>query len=308
MLLSLLSLVLTAPAAASDNATDDPKGPPPRIMVLHGDNDGGLYLEVEVTRYVKERRTEQVKNGDNNETREVEVVVPVTEQRRLSLDDKTVTVYGADGEKITAKALRRITPPVAVLVSADGRAVGDLYRQLLREDGLIVAAPALALSGAGQSPEALNPQRRPQPQQQRQPPQNQQRQPPQNQQQERISPQPERIEPTTSVPPPEALNQQLRQQAQDQARQQMRQQAQQQALQQAQNQRKIQKQQLEKNENNGADDKVAVTPEEQRWLDEILATKKTDEDKQKFKSDWKDLFDHKDRKELYDLIMKAKSR
>jgi hypothetical protein len=50
MLLSLLSLALTAPAAAPDNVPDDSNGPPPRIMVLHGDNDGGLYLDVESTR------------------------------------------------------------------------------------------------------------------------------------------------------------------------------------------------------------------------------------------------------------------
>lgn len=162
MLLSLLSLALAAPKLPSEERPDNPKGPPPKVMVLHGDNDGGLYLQVEVTRLVEEKRAEQVKNGDRVETREVAVTVPVTETIRLSLDDKGVAVYGADGEKITAKALRRVAPPVAVLISADGKPVDALYRKLLRDDGLIVVAAALALP-APESSEPITPPKLPAP-------------------------------------------------------------------------------------------------------------------------------------------------
>ena len=153
MLLPLLSLVLAAPAP-TEKPPEEPKGPPPQILVLHVEKDGRPYLLEQVTRYVPEKRTVEVNVNGMTEKREQTVVVPVTETRRVFLDDKDVQVYGADGKKIDARDLPKQTQSVPVLVSADGMEVDPFYRKVLKDGALIVVAPILAKPQPPGAPDA----------------------------------------------------------------------------------------------------------------------------------------------------------
>ncbi|HVS38211.1 MAG TPA: hypothetical protein VMS17_21810 [Gemmataceae bacterium] len=156
MLVSILTLALAAPAPEPPDA---PKGPAPKVMVLNVDKDGRPYLDGVVTMYkmVTETYTVLLATG-KAEARTRQVNVPVTEQRRITLDADGVTVYGADGKKIDAKNLPKIAGPVPILVSTDGKEVDPFYLGLAKQGTLIVVSQALA--GAGPM-EALPPPKGP---------------------------------------------------------------------------------------------------------------------------------------------------
>ena len=142
MLLPILTLALAAPAP--EPPPDAPKGPAPVVMVLNVDKDGRPYLQTTVTTYkpVTETVTVLVNGQPQQQTRVV--MVPVTENRRVFLDDPGVSVCGPDGKKIDPKNLPKLTGPAPALVSADGKDVDPFYLGLAKQGTLVIVAPSFA--------------------------------------------------------------------------------------------------------------------------------------------------------------------
>lgn len=147
MLLTLLSFTLAAPAPEA--VTDLAKSPPPLVMVATADKEGRPYVRALTTRYVPTTRTVETNDGGKTQKRLETVVVPVTEEHRVYLDDKDAAVYDTDGKKIDPRDLPKLTGEVAVLVSADGKEFPPLYRKLAREGTLIIVHPQLAFLRPG---------------------------------------------------------------------------------------------------------------------------------------------------------------
>jgi hypothetical protein len=156
---TLLSLALLLPAAPVPAAKDaPPKGPAPRVVAIAVQTDGTPTIQHTRTRMVAQQRTRSVRVGQEVRTVTETVMVPVMETVNLTLDGEGVEVYGIDGKKIDPKDVRkRVTKPVAVLVSADGKPVDPFYLRLAREGTLVIVVPTPASGATPKPPEGRTP-------------------------------------------------------------------------------------------------------------------------------------------------------
>ena len=100
MLLSLLSLVLAAPAP--EPPARPPKGPAPVVMICKADKDGRPFLQAFVSRLeLKSKIVPTLKDGKVVDVAQ-NVSVYVTEQKQVYLDDKDA--------RCTAPTARRSVP------------------------------------------------------------------------------------------------------------------------------------------------------------------------------------------------------
>src|SRR6516165_4623478 len=142
----LAAALLTAPAVAAlaGGPPDRPKGPPPRVMTLQVEREGKSYIQQILTEYIPQQREVQVVVNGRIEKRVETVMVPVVRQQRTALDDKDVQVFNGAGKRLAGADLPKFLKSVPVLVSSDGKPVDPFYLRLVREDTLVVVAPALA--------------------------------------------------------------------------------------------------------------------------------------------------------------------
>lgn len=147
-LLTLAILLPAAPAPAPKGYGDTgPKGLPPRVVTVSATSDNSLQLRQVTHTLVTRTVHRQVQVGQQTQTvaETVEVPVPTQQIIRVSLDDKGVQVYGADGKKIDPKEVsKRVVKPVAALLSADGKPVDPFYLRLAREGTLVFVVPTAA--------------------------------------------------------------------------------------------------------------------------------------------------------------------
>ncbi|HEY7155166.1 MAG TPA: hypothetical protein VH575_14485 [Gemmataceae bacterium] len=150
---TLLTLAILFPAAPAPAPKDTgPKGLPPRVVTVSAVSDNSLQF-LQVTHVLTSQKVqvpEQVQTEQGvvqvTKAKTIEVPVPVQRITRVSLDDKGVQVYGADGKKIDPKEVRkRVAKPVAALLSADGKPVDPFYLRLAREGTLVFVIPAAPL-------------------------------------------------------------------------------------------------------------------------------------------------------------------
>jgi len=140
----LMSALLTVPAASAlGGDPNQPKGPPPRVMVLDVEREGTSYIRETRIEYVTQQRMQAVKMGNQVVQRAYFVQIPVMTERRVALDGKDTQVFGSDGKRIPPQDVPRYLKAVPVLVSADGKPVDPFYLRLVREGTLIVVSPAL---------------------------------------------------------------------------------------------------------------------------------------------------------------------
>lgn len=137
MLRAIAGTSLVLALSVSVWAGGQPKGLPPRLIIVSVDKEGRPYLK----QYILENRQEQVKvkvlvNGREEERTEVRTVT-VTREARLYLDIPDAEVQDTNGKRVDLKKLR-LSGPTPVLLSGDGNAVDPFYVRLVREGTLIV--------------------------------------------------------------------------------------------------------------------------------------------------------------------------
>jgi hypothetical protein len=146
---TFLTLALWLPAAPVPAPKDAlPKGPPPRIVSVSIDPEGGFqFLEV-TTQLVQEQRERAVLVGGQVQKVTETVMVPVQRMIQRKVDGENVEVYGIDGKKIDPEEVRKLArKTVPALVSSDGKPVDPFYLRLAREGTLV-----LVLSGKEPKP------------------------------------------------------------------------------------------------------------------------------------------------------------
>jgi hypothetical protein len=141
----LLAMAGSLPAGEK---AEQPKGPPPKVMIASVDKDGPPYIKRTVVEYRTEKRQVEVITNGIKQLREEQVTIPILREEKVGLDGKEVQVFGTDGKLISAKEVsRRLKKATAVLVSCDGKPVDPFYVRIAREGTLIVVAPSLASTG-----------------------------------------------------------------------------------------------------------------------------------------------------------------
>jgi hypothetical protein len=119
--------------------------------------EGTLEILQTTQKSVPQQVTEQTQVGNRlvPVTKTVTVSIPMQQIIRVSLDDKGVQVYGADGKKIDPKDVgKRIAKPVPALLSADGKPVDPFYLRLAREETLVLVIPTPEAAPAPKPPAA----------------------------------------------------------------------------------------------------------------------------------------------------------
>jgi len=157
LLLAALILTVAGPAAAQE------KIEPPRVEIKPGDPlvmppmwgqfgafqprtvkvDGDdLVSEQQVTRFVQKVVEKTVKIGDKEETVKAVELVPVTEMVKSKTALKDVKAFSADGKPVAADDLKkRLAKPTVVLASPLPGPPPAEWKQLLRDDALVVFLP-----------------------------------------------------------------------------------------------------------------------------------------------------------------------
>jgi hypothetical protein len=140
-----LAVLFALAVPAGDEKTPDPTGAPPTIQFVSAVDaaQGTVTFHRVETVKVAVQVTEIVNVGGQ----QVPVTKTVTrdEQRTVYLTQslKNVLIQTASGLKLeTANALKRIRPGMAVIVSADGKAVSPAFLGIVQPETIVLTPPA----------------------------------------------------------------------------------------------------------------------------------------------------------------------
>jgi hypothetical protein len=137
----LFAAALVAAYPPAPPVETKPTGTPPTISVAKIDGDRLILTRTQTVTRI-ESRTENVQVGNMVVPRVVKVPVqtPVTVETAYPLKD--VKGFDAANKAIdAAKLAERLKNPTAVVVSGDGQPIGDAFRQLLKEDVIVLILP-----------------------------------------------------------------------------------------------------------------------------------------------------------------------